>query len=139
MTEIYLLHCTRAYRLTEKILILRVNYIIPYSHITNFKRSLKVKLAKMVLPGFNTKGQNKTNKLADIYKVASTNMGFFPPLSFIFLRGRAVQARQPAGDCALRRTHFSARMPGAHVLLLVQHVTTSVGRRWQRATEQGQG
>ena len=39
----------------------------------------------------------------------------------------------------LRRTHFSARMPGARVLLLVQHVTTSVDRRWQRATEQGQG
>ena len=39
----------------------------------------------------------------------------------------------------LRRTHFSARMPGARVLLLVQHVTTSVDRRWQRATEQRQG
>jgi len=36
-----------------------------------------VKLAKMVLPGFNTKGQNKTKKLADIYKIASTNTGFF--------------------------------------------------------------
>ena len=30
-------------------------------------------------------------------------------------------------------------MPGARVLLLVQHVTTLVDRRWQRATEQGQG
>ena len=39
----------------------------------------------------------------------------------------------------LRRTHFSVRMPGARVLLLVQHVTTSVDRRWQRATERDQG
>ena len=41
-------------------------------------------------------------------------------------RGQAVQAGQPARDCALRRRHFSARMPGARVLLLVQHVTTSL-------------
>ena len=87
MTEIYLLHCTRAYRLTEKILILRVNYIIPYSLITNFKRSLKVKLAKMVLPGFNTKGQNKTNKLADIYKAASTNMRYFSSFIIYIFKG----------------------------------------------------
>ena len=45
-------------------------------------------------------------------------------------KGAAVQARQPAGDWALMRTHFSVRMPGAHVLLLVQHVTMSVDRRW---------
>ena len=30
-------------------------------------------------------------------------------------------------------------MPGARELLLVQHVITSVDRRWQRATERGQG